>query len=114
MPTTCGATVAAAGRAYTEAIAISQSIGHFIIHIMATLGLAHVQELDNQLGRAAETYRQVLRLVGDPPLPVACGAHLGLARIFYEWNDLAAAHTACAARRPPGTPAARYRPSRGM
>ena len=30
-------------------------------------------------------------LAGDPPLPVACEAHLGLARIFYEWNDLAAA-----------------------
>ena len=40
---------------------------------------------------AAETYRQVLELAGDPPLPVACEAHLGLARIFYEWNDLAAA-----------------------
>ena len=82
---------AAAGRAYTEAIAISQSIGHFIIHLMATMGLAHVQELDNQLVTAAETYRQALRLAGDPPLPVACEVHLGLARIFYEWNDLAAA-----------------------
>ena len=30
--------------AYTEAIAISQSIGHFIIQIMATMGLAHVQD----------------------------------------------------------------------
>jgi LuxR family maltose regulon positive regulatory protein len=82
---------AAAGRAYTEAIAISQSIGHFIIHLMATMGLAHVQELDNQLVAAVETYRQALRLAGDPPRPVACEVHLGLARIFYEWNDLAAA-----------------------
>ena len=82
---------AAAGRAYTEAIAISQAIGHFIIHLMATMGLAHVQELDNQLVTAAETYRQALQLAGDPPLPVACEVHLGLARIFYEWNDLAAA-----------------------
>ena len=82
---------AAAGRAYTEAIAISQSIGHFIIHLMATMGLAHVQELDTQLVPAAETYRQALRLAGDPPLPVACDMHLGLARICFEWNDLAAA-----------------------
>ena len=81
----------AAGRAYAEAIAISQSIGHFIIHLMATMGLAHIQELDNQLVTAAETYRQALRLAGDPPLPVACEVHLGLARIFYVWNDLAAA-----------------------
>ena len=82
---------AAAGRAYTEAIAISQSIGHFIIHLMATMGLAHIQELDNQLVTAAETYGQALLLAGDPPRPVACEVHLGLARIFYEWNDLAAA-----------------------
>ena len=99
---------AAAGRAYTEAIAISQSIGHFIIHLMATMGLAHVQELDNQLVTAAETYGQALRLAGDPPLPVACEVHLGLARIFYEWNDLAAAqqhaqHAAYLARQIPDT-----------
>ena len=82
---------AAAGRAYSEAIAASQAMGHFIIHIMATLGLASIQEGDNHLALAAETYRRVLELAGDPPLPVACGAHLGLARISYQWNDLAAA-----------------------
>ena len=82
----------AAGRAYTEALAASQAIGHFIITLMATLGLGHIQETDNQLHLAAETYRRVLQLAGDPPLPVACAAHLGLARISYEWNDLEAAH----------------------
>jgi LuxR family transcriptional regulator, maltose regulon positive regulatory protein len=78
----------AAGRAYTEAIAISQEIGHFIIHLMATLGLGGIQEVENQLHLAAETYRQALQLAGDPPLPVACDAYLGLARLAYEWNDL--------------------------
>ena len=91
MRTFCGATVRRQDAPYTEAIAISQSIGHFIIHFMATMGLSRVQELDNQLVTAAETYRQALRLAGDPPLPVACEVHLGLARICYEWNDLAAA-----------------------
>jgi LuxR family transcriptional regulator, maltose regulon positive regulatory protein len=81
----------AASRAYTEAIAISESIGHFIITIMATTGLGNIQREDNQLYRAAQTYRRVLQVVGDPPLPVACEAHLGLARIFYEWNDMDAA-----------------------
>jgi LuxR family maltose regulon positive regulatory protein len=79
---------AAAGRAYTEAIAISQKIGHFIIHLMATLGLGSIQEAENQLHLAAETYRQALQLAGDLPLPVACDAYLGLARLAYEWNDL--------------------------
>jgi LuxR family maltose regulon positive regulatory protein len=81
----------AASQAYTEAITISQAIGHFIITIMATIGLGNVQESENQLYLAAETYRRVLQLAGDPPLPIACEAHLGLARIFYEWNDLDAA-----------------------
>jgi LuxR family maltose regulon positive regulatory protein len=82
---------AAAGRGYAEALAASQPIGHFIIVLMSTLGLASIQEADNQLELAAETYRRVLELAGDPPLPVACDAHLGLARISYAWNDLATA-----------------------
>jgi LuxR family transcriptional regulator, maltose regulon positive regulatory protein len=82
---------AAAGLAYTEALAISEAIGHRIIMIMATLGLGTVQEVGNQLPLAAQSYRRVLELIGDPPLPVACEAHLGLARIFYEWDDLESA-----------------------
>ncbi len=81
----------AASQAYNEAISISESIGHIIITLMATIGLGTVQEADNQLHLAAQTYRRVLQLAGDPPLPVACEAHLGLARVFYEWNDLDAA-----------------------
>ena len=82
---------AAASRAYTEAIAISQSFGNSIYTIAATIGLGQVQEADNQLHLAAETYRRVLQLAGDPPQPMACEAYLGLARIFYQWNDLDAA-----------------------
>jgi LuxR family transcriptional regulator, maltose regulon positive regulatory protein len=83
---------AAASQAYLEAIAISEAIEHSIITIMATTGLGNVQEEDNQLHLAAQTYRRVLQLAGDPPLPVACEAHLGLARISYEWDDLDAAN----------------------
>ncbi|MCD9024767.1 LuxR C-terminal-related transcriptional regulator [Cohnella silvisoli] len=82
---------AAARMAFTEALSISQMIGHVIITIMATIGLGNIQEAENQLYVAAETYRRVLKLAGDPPFPVACEAHLGLARILYEWNDLDAA-----------------------
>ncbi len=82
---------AAASRAYAEAISISQASGNMIINISATTGLGNVQESENQLYLAAETYRRVLQLVGDPPSPVASEAYLGLARIFYEWNDLDAA-----------------------
>jgi len=104
---------AAASRAYTEAIAISQASGNSIINISATTGLGNIQEADNQLALAAETYRRALRLVGDQQQPAACEAHLGLARICYEWNDLDAAeqHGQQSARLAPqietlGTPAA--------
>ena len=82
---------AAASRAYAEVIAISTSFGASIYTTAATLSLGQVQEADNQLHLAAETYRRVLILAGDPPRPIACEAHLGLARISYQWNDLHAA-----------------------
>src|SRR6185369_12372305 len=65
--------------------------GNLFTTILATLGLGDIQVAENQLAVAAETYRRVLQLLGDPPLPVASEAHLGLARICYEWNDLDAA-----------------------
>jgi LuxR family maltose regulon positive regulatory protein len=82
---------AAASQAYTEAISMSQAVGAFLITIPATIGLGNVQETENQLYLAAESYRRGLQLGDDQPLPVACEAYLGLARIFYEWNDLDAA-----------------------
>ncbi|MFC9707653.1 LuxR C-terminal-related transcriptional regulator [Paenibacillus sp. NPDC056933] len=80
-----------AGLSYMEALLNSENIGHHIITIMATLGLGNIQEADNQLHLAAEHYRRVLNLAGNPPLPIACEAHLGLARVNYEWNELNAA-----------------------
>ncbi|MFX3636987.1 MAG: LuxR C-terminal-related transcriptional regulator [Candidatus Pristimantibacillus sp.] len=82
---------AAASMAYKEAISSSISIGHTIITIMASIGLGNIQETENQLEYSAQTYRNVLQMAGDPPMPAACEAYLGLARIFYEWNDLDAA-----------------------
>jgi len=81
----------AAKAAYLEAVSISEAIGHFIIHIMSLLGMGNIQEGENQLHLAAETYQKVLKLVGDPPMAVACAAHLGLAGLYYEWNDLESA-----------------------
>jgi LuxR family maltose regulon positive regulatory protein len=82
---------AAASRAYSETMSISQASGNIIFDALATIGLGEVQMSENQLYLAAESYQRVLQLVGDPPQPVACPAYLGLARIFYEWNDWDAA-----------------------
>ena len=82
---------AAAGQAYTEAIAISQASGNIRMTIVATISLGAIQEFENHLYQAAETFRSGLQLAGDHPQPFENEAHLGLARIFYEWNDLEAA-----------------------
>jgi LuxR family maltose regulon positive regulatory protein len=82
---------AAARRAFMESIALSQACGDIFTTILATIGLADMQIAENQLYVAAETFQRALQLLGDPPLPVACEAHLDLAQINYEWNDLDAA-----------------------
>jgi LuxR family maltose regulon positive regulatory protein len=79
---------AGAGRAHQEGIAISQQSGHVFSKILATSSFGRAQELDNHLQQAAETYRSILPLFGNHPQPSAEEAHLGLARICYEWNDL--------------------------
>jgi LuxR family transcriptional regulator, maltose regulon positive regulatory protein len=82
---------AAARGAYTEVIALSQASGNIMVTIAATTCLGQVQEAENQLSLAAESYRRVLQLAGDPPWPAACEAYLDLARVCYQWNDLDAA-----------------------
>ncbi|MBE3038286.1 MAG: LuxR family transcriptional regulator [Chloroflexi bacterium] len=82
---------AAAGQAYTEAIAISEASGNIRMAIVATISLGGIQEFENHLYQAAETFRSGLQLAGDHPQPFENEAHLGLARIFYQWNDLEAA-----------------------
>ena len=102
MPTIFKETVPQQARPIPKLYRISQAIGHIIITIMATIGLGNLQEADNQLDLAAETYRRVLQLAGDPPLPVACEAHLGLARICLRMERYGCRFTARAAERPTG------------
>ena len=81
----------AARQALTEAISLSQAVGAVFSLILSTIGLGNVQEMDNELYQAAETYRRVLQWVGDKPQQIISEAHLGLARVLYEWNELDAA-----------------------
>lgn len=82
---------AASRQAFSDGIALGQAGNAIFSTLLATTGLGNVQEVDNQLHQAAETYRQVLRWAGDQPLQIVYDAHLGLARLNYEWNDLDAA-----------------------
>ena len=79
---------AAAGEAYRDSISLAQKAGATFTTILATIGLGNVQEANNQLYQAAETYRRILQLAGDQPLQIIGEVHLGLAHILYEWNDL--------------------------
>jgi LuxR family maltose regulon positive regulatory protein len=79
---------AAASQAYREVISIGQASGNMIFTLLAITGLGILQEAENQLYLAAQTYRRVLQMFGDHPLPFASEAYLGLARLHYEWNDL--------------------------
>ena len=81
----------AARQAFTEAISLSQATSAMFTLILATIGLGYVQEFDTELYQAAETYRRVLQWAGDHPQQIINEAHLGLARVLYEWNDLEAA-----------------------
>ena len=82
---------ALARQAFMESVTLSEGAGAMFPLILATIGVGYVQELDNELYLAAETYRRVLGWAGDHPQQIIGEAHLGLARILYEWNDLDAA-----------------------
>ena len=78
---------AAAQKAYIEAVEITKA-GNRFNQILSIIGLGSVQEVENQLSLANESYRRALELFGDHPQPIASHAQIGLARISYEWNDL--------------------------
>jgi LuxR family maltose regulon positive regulatory protein len=83
--------LAKAGRAYAEAYSLAQAAGDIVDSSLASIRLGQVQESENQLHLAAEIYQRVLPLIDEYSPNNAPVAYLGLARIYYEWNDLDAA-----------------------
>lgn len=77
-----------ASKAYKKALSASTKTNNTMLKIASGTSLAQIQEGDNQLHQAAETYQTVLDIIGNPPLPFACESYLGLARIHYQWNQL--------------------------
>ncbi len=82
---------AAARDAVNQAMKLAQASASNFSLLLATSTLATLQEVDNKLAAAVETYKHALQLAGEPALAFASDARLGLARIYYEWNDLDAA-----------------------
>lgn len=79
---------AAASRAFADVVMTGQSNGNLMFTVAASIALAGIQATDNQLRLAADTYRGALHMITDPTHLIGCEAHLGLARILYEWNEL--------------------------
>lgn len=86
-----GGDFAAASQAYQDTIAKSQASGNTIFTIMSHIGLGDIYLADAQLTLAAEHYCSAISLFGEQLLPSAGEAYSGLARIYYERNDLTAA-----------------------
>ncbi len=85
-----------ADQALAHADAIGGATGDPGVTIQALGGLARLRALRNQPREAALLYRRALALAVDGegrPLPIGAQAHLGLAALLYEWNDLAGAET---------------------
>ena len=81
----------AAERAYKEALSLAHAAGDDDGVLLATTRLGQIHELRIQLHQAFETYQKVLNLIEEDPPALVTLAYIGLARIYYEWNDLDAA-----------------------
>jgi LuxR family maltose regulon positive regulatory protein len=71
--------LAEAGRAYAEACSLAQAAGNIVDSSMASIRLGQVQEAENQLHLAAETYQRVLPVIDEYSPHNAPLAYLGLA-----------------------------------
>ncbi len=82
---------AKARKAYGDALSMSLATGYRFGEMNASIGIAGMQEIDNELRLAATTYEDAIRRTADLPWSWISDAHLGMGRILYEWNDLDAA-----------------------
>jgi len=79
-----------------EVISICNSTGNFVVGVSAASVLGEIYEEKNELYLAASTYQNVIKKQRDMPLATsAYFSHTGLARIFYEWNDIETSFKHC-------------------
>lgn len=78
----------AASRTFAKALSIAEASGDMVEPLLATIGLAEIQELENQLSQAADNYERILPQIREFSLLNTGAVYLGLARIYYEWNRL--------------------------
>ncbi len=81
----------AAERAFTEVIETAQASANTMFTLAALSSLANLQVSENRLHDAESSYRRSVEIINDPDNWLSYDPNYGLARIYYEWNDLAAA-----------------------
>ena len=79
---------AKASAAFDQVIEAGLSSGNVMFAAVASTALAGIQVTDYQLRSAASTYREVIKMIADPTHVLGFEAHLGLAKILYDWNAL--------------------------
>ncbi|MDQ3910376.1 MAG: LuxR C-terminal-related transcriptional regulator [Actinomycetota bacterium] len=78
----------AAKQSLSEAITTNQRAGNAFAVLLAMRGLAELEVIRGRLHRAADLYRQALRLAEQRPFPAAGLAYVGMGELLYEWDDL--------------------------
>jgi LuxR family transcriptional regulator, maltose regulon positive regulatory protein len=78
----------AAKEAFAEASAASQRAGNTYVALLAMRVVAEIEKVGGHLHRAADLYREALRIAEAQPSPAAGLAHVGMGELLYEWNDL--------------------------
>ncbi len=74
-----------------ESARLGQQVGNMTIAAASLGRLASQAWRDGDLYRAKRIYEQILVLATDDaerPLPIAGESHIGLARLYFEWNEL--------------------------
>jgi LuxR family maltose regulon positive regulatory protein len=77
-----------ASSAFLKVIDAGQSSGNLMFTVVASIALAGIYASDYKLHLAAATYREVIQMIPDPTHALGFEAHLGLAKILYDWNEL--------------------------
>jgi LuxR family transcriptional regulator, maltose regulon positive regulatory protein len=78
---------AAAYAAYRDALNMAEELRHGMVITLSELGLGFLTEKDEAFDEATSLFRRVIVRCGNPAQPVACQAHLGLARIAFVHAD---------------------------
>jgi LuxR family maltose regulon positive regulatory protein len=83
-----------AERALAEVVAARRAAGEGYLAIRVAYDLGQVRRAQGRLGAALATYREGLETTGEagPQLPYVGMAHIGLAEVLYERDELPAGH----------------------